>query len=157
MSRLPVAAGLWHCCSNARSSLNNAAAAVADVGAPRCILDAYGDPASLADTVERLVAAKLPAIANAFQVGGISIGAVVTLWSKQCFWNFLDWDGVVEYMTLCTVMDDGFQARYMMAVLAHLQPLILKHAPVGDLPEVMLTSPIRQFSVGDWLDFIAAA
>ena len=23
---------------------------------------------------------------------------------QQCFWNFLDWDGIVEYLTLCTVM-----------------------------------------------------
>ena len=77
------------------------------------------------------------------------------LWLRQCFWNFLDWHEIMQFVALCVEMEEDFQAHYCVAILRHLEPLILECVVKKNLVECIKTRPITGFRVGAHLAFLA--
>jgi hypothetical protein len=167
-STLPEAALLWHATGERRSANSIASTTRTPTATmPGCYLYTVGD------AVETMVMAALPAVANAFQMAGCSVSTITSLWTRQCFWNYLDWEGVVQYIVLCSCLGGdgdgsgsggsdgdggGWVARWCTAVLAHMQPIILEHAMGGKegvgLMEALTSQPIAGFRPGEWLEFM---
>lgn len=51
-------------------------------------------------------------------------------WLTQCFWNFLDWPEICHYVCICALMGADYQVYACLAVLKHLQPLLLRQTQV---------------------------
>ena len=54
-------------------------------------------------------------------------------WLKQCFWNYLDWTDIAQYLSVVMVMGVDYQVYICVAVLKHLRQLIVQHHQTQDL------------------------
>jgi phosphate starvation-inducible membrane PsiE len=54
-------------------------------------------------------------------------------WLKQCFWTYLDWTDIIQYLTMVMVMGVDYQVYVCVAALRHLRPLIVEHHQTQDL------------------------
>lgn len=54
-------------------------------------------------------------------------------WLKQCFWNYLDWNEICQYVCLCVVMGIDYQVYLCCAILKHQQKNIMEHMQTQDL------------------------
>jgi len=117
--------------------------------------DVFRRYVSVAHCAELLVSTRVPTVANAFKLSGFSVAEICMLWLRQCFWNFLDWHEIMQFVALCVVMEEDFQAHYCVAILRHLEPLILECVVKKNLVECIKTRPITGFRVGAHLAFLA--
>ncbi|XP_014674990.1 PREDICTED: protein broad-minded-like isoform X2 [Priapulus caudatus] len=104
--------------------------------------------------VELLLATELSVVHAAFSVNGISAAQLCYHWMSQCFWNYLDWKEICQYISLCLLLNIDYQVHFCMAILRHLQPLVQKHCYSEDLLLILHEQPIRDFHVEQHMIFM---
>lgn len=100
---------------------------------------------SFMHVVENIVGKELPAVSSAFRLSGYTISHIAMTWTRQCFWNFLDWDEIVQYITLSITGGPPMQVYFIVAILRHLQPTILERSQNEALVESLKAMPIEGF------------
>eukprot|EP00064_Thunnus_orientalis_P021654 superscaffoldBa00006706_g21820 len=75
-------------------------------------------------------------------------------WLTQCFWNYLDWTEICQYVSTCVLMGPDYQVYICVAVLKHLQPNILQRTQSQELQVFLKEEPIQDFKVSDYLEFM---
>uniref|UniRef100_A0A3Q3DFD7 Protein broad-minded n=1 Tax=Hippocampus comes TaxID=109280 RepID=A0A3Q3DFD7_HIPCM len=108
---------------------------------------------SSAHYVEMLLKDELPQAHAAFRMSGFTPSQICIHWLTQCFWNFLDWPEICHYVCICALMGADYQVYACLAVLKHLQPLLLQQTQARRL-QVFLKEPIQGFRFCDYLDFM---
>ena len=54
-------------------------------------------------------------------------------WLRQCFWNYLDWLEICQYVCLCVTLGIDYQVYMCVAILRAQCRLILQHTQQKDL------------------------
>ncbi|XP_047244018.1 protein broad-minded isoform X4 [Girardinichthys multiradiatus] len=76
--------------------------------------------------VEMLLKAEVPLVHSAFRMCGFTPSQMCLHWLTQCFWNYLDWTEICQYICTCVVMGPDYQVYLCLAIFKHLQPEILE-------------------------------
>ncbi|KAA0199130.1 hypothetical protein FBUS_07941 [Fasciolopsis buskii] len=84
-------------------------------------------------------------------------------WVKQCFWNYLDWNGIMDYVILCLIHPRPYcHVYFVLAALRHLRRAIrlaTAQSPTNQqqqpqqLAVFLQEEPIRGFQPSEHLDF----
>ncbi|XP_067097847.1 LOW QUALITY PROTEIN: protein broad-minded [Osmerus mordax] len=104
--------------------------------------------------VEMLLKTEVPLVSSAFRMSGFTPSQICMQWLGQCFWNYLDWSEVCVYVCTCVVMGADYQVYMCVAVLKHLQHLILQHTHAQDLQLFLKEEPIQDFRVSNYLEYM---
>ncbi|XP_044232280.1 protein broad-minded isoform X3 [Thunnus albacares] len=83
--------------------------------------------------VEMLLKAEVPLVHSAFRMSGFTPSQMCLHWLTQCFWNYLDWTEICQYVSTCVLMGPDYQVYICVAVLKHLQPNILQRTQSQEL------------------------
>ena len=84
-----------------------------------------------AHNVELLLEAEVPLVYSAFKMSGYTPGQIVQHWLTQCFWNFLDWEQITLYLTLCILLGPDYQVTQQFQVLSLVQCNLSNEAVLG--------------------------
>ncbi|XP_077408254.1 protein broad-minded isoform X2 [Vanacampus margaritifer] len=109
---------------------------------------------SSAHYVEMLLKDQLPLVHAAFRMSGFTPSQICIHWLTQCFWNFLDWPEICHYVCICALMGADYQVYACLAVLKHLQPLLLQQTQARQMQVFLKEEPIQGFRFCDYLDFM---
>ncbi|XP_022517701.2 protein broad-minded [Astyanax mexicanus] len=104
--------------------------------------------------VEMLLKAEVPLVFSAFRMSGFTPSQMCIQWLSQCFWNYLDWPEICQYLATCIILGPDYQVYMCIAVLKHLQQDILQHTQTQDLQVFLKEEPIRGFRVSDYLEYM---
>ncbi|XP_023652961.2 protein broad-minded isoform X1 [Paramormyrops kingsleyae] len=104
--------------------------------------------------VEMLLKVEVPLVSSAFRMSGFTPSQICLQWLSQCFWNYLDWPEICQYVCTAVVMGADYQVYMCMAVLRHLQQPILQHAQTQDLQVFLKEEPIQGFRMSDHLEYM---
>ncbi|XP_074644785.1 protein broad-minded-like [Tubulanus polymorphus] len=104
--------------------------------------------------VELLLQSENPIVYSAFKMSGYTPAQICQHWLRQCFWNYLDWVDICHYISICLVMGIDYQVYLCVAILKHLQPAIMQHMQTQELVIFLKEEPIRNFRVGQYLEFM---
>jgi len=104
--------------------------------------------------VELILQLELPHIHSAFRMSGCSSAQICQQWLNQCFWNYLDWPQIYQYVTVCVVFGVDYQVYMCVAVLRHLQHELMQQMQDKNLLIFLKEEPIRQFKIRDHLDYM---
>ena len=85
--------------------------------------------------IELILKQELPLIFSAFRMSGLAPSQICSHWLKQCFWNYLDWNDIVTFLTICIVFGIDYQTYFCVSILKHLNKnlAIFKHHTYKDL------------------------
>ncbi|MEQ2260441.1 hypothetical protein XENORESO_016994, partial [Xenotaenia resolanae] len=83
--------------------------------------------------VEMLLKAEVPLVHSAFRMSGFTPSQMCLHWLTQCFWNYLDWTEICQYICTCVVMGPDYQVYLCLAIFKHLQPEILERTQSQEL------------------------
>jgi len=104
--------------------------------------------------VELILQLELPHIHSAFRMSGCSSAQICQQWLNQCFWNYLDWAQICQYVTVCVVLGEDYQVYVCVAVLRHLEHELMHQMQDKNLLVYLKEQPIRRFKVRDHLDYM---
>ncbi|XP_048841118.1 protein broad-minded [Brienomyrus brachyistius] len=104
--------------------------------------------------VEMLLKTEVPLVSSAFRMSGFTPSQICLQWLSQCFWNYLDWPEICQYVCTTVVMGADYQVYMCVAVLKHLQQPVLQHAQTQDLQVFLKEEPIQGFRVSDHLEYM---
>ncbi len=117
----------------------------------------------LASTVchwaELILLREAPQVYAVLSAERISVAILVQRWVSQVFLNVLPWAEVRHFLLLLLLFGASYAVYVAVALLRHLQPLVLKAVDrqVEDgrnLVEVLFTARSSDFSVGDYMPFM---
>ena len=85
--------------------------------------------------IELILKIEQPLVFSAFRMSGIAPSQICSHWLKQCFWNYLDWNDIMLYLSICIIFGIDYQAYVCVAVLKHLNQnqTIVQHHTYKDL------------------------
>ncbi|XP_070575308.1 protein broad-minded-like [Ptychodera flava] len=104
--------------------------------------------------IELLLQTEVPLVFSAFKMSGYTCSQICQHWLRQCFWNYLDWQDICHYVCVCLLMGTDYQVYVCVAIFKHMQQSILLHAQHKDLQVFLKEEPIRDFHVGNYLEFM---
>ena len=105
--------------------------------------------------IEETARSELPAVTSAFRLSGYTISQIAMTWLRQCFWNFLDWEEIVQYIALCIAHGPAMLVYYSVSVLKHLQPKIIELTQKEALVSSIKTMAIEGFRCHEQLGYLA--
>ncbi|TPP66646.1 hypothetical protein FGIG_00518 [Fasciola gigantica] len=113
--------------------------------------------------IDHILALECPNIYNTFVLAEIPPSQIARRWVKQCFWNYLDWSGIMDYLILCLLHPKPFHHIYfVLAILRHLRHavrLATAQSPTDQQQQpqqlviFLQEEPIRGFQACDHLSF----
>ena len=104
--------------------------------------------------VELILQLELPHIHSVFRMSGCSPAQICQQWLNQCFWNYLDWPQIYQYVTICVVFGADYQVYTCVAILRHLQHELMRQMQDKNLLIFLKEEPIRHFKIRDHLDYM---
>lgn len=104
--------------------------------------------------VELILQLELPHIYSAFRMSGCSPAQICQQWLNQCFWNYLDWPQIYQYVMICVVFGADYQVYMCIAVLRHLQHELMQQMQDKNLLIFLKEEPIRHFKLRDHVDYM---
>ncbi|XP_036003093.1 protein broad-minded isoform X3 [Fundulus heteroclitus] len=104
--------------------------------------------------VEMLLKAEVPLVHSAFRMSGFTPSQMCLHWLTQCFWNYLDWTEICQYICTCVVMGPDYQVYLCVALFKHLQPEILERTQSQELQVFLKEEPIAGFKFSNYLEFM---
>ncbi|XP_023203531.1 protein broad-minded isoform X2 [Xiphophorus maculatus] len=107
-----------------------------------------------AHNVEMLLKAEVPLVHSAFRMSGFTPSQMCLHWLTQCFWNYLDWTEICQYICTCVVMGPDYQVYLCVAVFKHLEPEILERTQSQELQIFLKEEPIKGFEFSSYLEFM---
>ncbi|XP_070203121.1 protein broad-minded-like isoform X1 [Littorina saxatilis] len=128
----------------------------ASVHLPAALLSSGIHPvfSSTAHNVELILQIEEPITLSAFKMSGFTPAQICVHWLKQCWWNYLDWANIVQYLALVMVMGVDYQVYVCVAAIRHLRQLIVQHHQTQDLVVFLKEEPIRGFQVAEQLPYL---
>ncbi|ESO96909.1 hypothetical protein LOTGIDRAFT_231711 [Lottia gigantea] len=109
---------------------------------------------STAHNIEFILQTELPLVASAFKMSGYTPSQICVHWLKQCFWNYLDWTDICQYIITCIIMGVDYQVYICISIFHHLQHHILQHMQTHDLMIFLKEQPIRNYKVSENLKYM---
>ncbi|KAA3677409.1 uncharacterized protein DEA37_0013435, partial [Paragonimus westermani] len=112
---------------------------------------------------DRILALECPDVYNTFLLVELSPSQIFVRWVKQCFWNYLDWGEIVDYLFICLLHPVPYFVYVVVAILRHLGESINRaksEMPTEQepQPEQMIVflqeEPIRGFRLSDHMTYI---
>ncbi|NWW82396.1 BROMI protein, partial [Climacteris rufus] len=104
--------------------------------------------------IEMLLKAELPLVCSAFHMSGFTPSQICLQWITQCFWNYMDWSEICNYIATCIFLGPDYQIYMCISVFRHLQQDILKHTEARDLQVFLKEEALHGFRVSDYLDYM---
>ncbi|KAG8195689.1 hypothetical protein JTE90_003831 [Oedothorax gibbosus] len=101
-----------------------------------------------------IVKQSLPELYSAMQFRGITPSLIFTYWSQQCYWNYLDFAEISHFVLLNVLFSGQFTLYFFVAVLKHMQNVILDNAHNPELFRMLLKGPIQNFKVDENLNYM---
>ena len=109
---------------------------------------------NLMQLLELIVKTELPNIHNAFQISGLCLSTICSIWVRQCFLNFLDLEEICNYILTVLIMGVDYQIYFIVSLLRHLEQDILSSTQENNLIYSILENPIRGFVASVWLEYM---
>ncbi|CAH8649170.1 unnamed protein product [Dicrocoelium dendriticum] len=115
--------------------------------------------------LNHIVALECPTLYNTFQMVQLCPSQIFMRWVNQCFWNYLNWCDIVDYIITCLLHPAGYQIYFTVSILRHLHKTIAKcklERPTEQeqQPEQLIVflqeEPIRGFHLKDHISYINA-
>lgn len=104
--------------------------------------------------VELILQLELPHVHSVFRMSGCSPAQICQQWLNQCFWNYLDWPEIYQYVMICIVFGADYQVYICIAILRHLQHQLMQQMQDKNLLIFLKEEPIRDFKIGDHLEYM---
>ncbi|XP_071784786.1 protein broad-minded-like isoform X1 [Asterias amurensis] len=104
--------------------------------------------------VELILQTEVPHVYTAFRMSGYTPSQICQQWLRQCFWNYLDWTDISQYIALCIVMGVDYQVYMCVAVLHFLQQRLLLHTQTQQLQVFLKENSIEGFHVRLHVDYM---
>ncbi|XP_072017190.1 protein broad-minded-like [Amphiura filiformis] len=104
--------------------------------------------------VELILQTEVPHVYSAFRMSGYTPSQICQHWLRQCFWNYLDWQEICHYMTICIVMGIDYQVYLCVAILRYLEPDILLNTQQQKLQVFLKENGIKRFCVGHHMEYM---
>jgi len=104
--------------------------------------------------VELILQLELPHVHSVFRMSGCSPAQICQQWLNQCFWNYLDWPEIYQYVTICVVFGADYQVYMCIAILRHLQHQLMQQMQDKNLLIFLKEEPIHHFKIGDHLEYM---
>ncbi|VDP67370.1 unnamed protein product [Echinostoma caproni] len=111
--------------------------------------------------VDHILALECPNVYNTFVLAELPPSQIVRRWMKQCFWNYLDWSGIIDFMVICLLHSEPYHIYFILTVLQHLRHavrLATAQSPTDQqqqpqqLVVFLQEEPIRGFEMSNYLD-----
>lgn len=109
---------------------------------------------STAHNVELILQLEEPIVMSAFKMSGYTPAQICVHWLKQCFWTYLDWVDIVQYLSMVMVMGVDYQVYVCVAALRHLRPHVVQHYQTQDLVVFLKEEPIKGFHIAEQLPYM---
>lgn len=109
---------------------------------------------STGHAVELVLQTELCEVFSAFKMSGYTPSQICQHWFCQCLWNYLDWLDICHYVSVCLLLGADYQIYVCVALLKHLQPLILHRTQNQDLIIFLKEEAITNFKLGDHLEYM---
>ena len=109
---------------------------------------------NLMQWLELIVKSELPNIHSAFQISGLCLSTVCSIWVRQCFLNFLDFEEICNYFLTVLIMGVKYQMYFIVSILKHLEQDILSSTQENNLMYSLLENPIRGFTTSTWIEYM---
>lgn len=109
---------------------------------------------STGHNIELILQIELPLVASAFKMSGFTPAQICFHWLKQCFWNYLDWNEICQYVCLCVVMGIDYQVYLCCAILKHQQKNIMEHMQTQDLIIHLKEAAITGFRISNYMTYM---
>jgi len=104
--------------------------------------------------VELILQLELSHVHSAFRMSGCSPAQICQQWLNQCFWNYLDWPQIYQYVMICVVFGADYQVYMCIAILRHLQHELMQQMQNKNLLIFLKEEPIHNFKIRDHLDYM---
>ncbi|KAF7260449.1 hypothetical protein EG68_02176 [Paragonimus skrjabini miyazakii] len=113
--------------------------------------------------LDRILALECPDVYNIFLLVELSLSQIFIRWIKQCFWNYLNWSEIVDYLFACILHPAPYCVYVVVAILRHLGESINRaksEMPTEQepQPEQMIVflqeEPIRGFHLSEHMTYI---
>ncbi|XP_061197318.1 protein broad-minded-like [Saccostrea echinata] len=109
---------------------------------------------STGHNIELILQIELPLVASAFKMSGFTPAQICFHWLKQCFWNYLDWTEICQYVCLCIVMGIDYQVYLCCSILKHLQKNIMEHMQTQELIIYLKENAITGFHSSNYMTYM---
>nr|XP_022341877.1 protein broad-minded-like isoform X8 [Crassostrea virginica] len=109
---------------------------------------------STGHNIELILQIELPLVASAFKMSGFTPAQICFHWLKQCFWNYLDWTEICQYVCLCIVMGIDYQVYLCCSILKHQQKNIMEHMQTQDLIIYLKETAISGFRISNYMTYM---
>lgn len=109
---------------------------------------------STGHNIEFILQLELPLISSAFKMSGYTPAQISQHWLTQCFWNYLDWIDICQYIVLCIILGVDYQVYICVAILKHLQKEIMSYMQTQDLIIFLKEEPLYGFKISQNLKFM---
>jgi hypothetical protein len=109
--------------------------------------------------IELILKLELPLIFSAFRMSGLAPSQICSHWLKQCFWNYLDFNEIVSFISICIIFGIDYQTYFCIAILKHLNmdennQIIIQHHTSRDLQLYLKENQIENFMLNDHIDYM---
>ncbi|KAG5454591.1 Protein broad-minded [Clonorchis sinensis] len=106
--------------------------------------------------LEHLLALECPNVYNAFLMVELPPSQIFSRWNNQCFWNYLNWNQIVDRLVICLLNPPSYHIYFGVTVFRHLskaisQAMVERPTEQQHQPEQLIIflqeEPIRGFDV----------
>ncbi|KAF5404737.1 hypothetical protein PHET_01840, partial [Paragonimus heterotremus] len=113
--------------------------------------------------LDRILALECPDVYNTFLLVELSPSQIFIRWLKQCFWNYLNWPEIVDYIFACILHSAPYCVYVAIAILRHLSESINRaksEMPTEQEPQpeqlivFLQEEPIRGFHLFEHMAYI---
>ncbi|KAK2192197.1 hypothetical protein NP493_37g10001 [Ridgeia piscesae] len=109
---------------------------------------------SACHNIELILQSDVSHVYSAFKMSGCSPAQICQHWIRQCFWNYLDWLDICQYVCVCLCLGVDYQVYTCVAILRHLHREIMHHMQHKNLIVYLKEEPIRGFRIGEHLEYM---
>jgi hypothetical protein len=81
-----------------------------------------------------------------------SISNIILFLALTCL--DMDWNEIVNYILLCILYGQRYQAFICVSILKYLEREIIHHSAEKDLPMFLTTNPLQGYRLTNWMPFI---
>lgn len=104
--------------------------------------------------IEYILQTELPHVYSTFKMSGFSPAQICQQWIRQCFWNYLDWSQICQYLALCIVLGADYQVYLCIAILQYLHRDLMQQMQDKNLIVFIKEEPIRDFRVENHIEYM---
>ncbi|RDD47429.1 Protein broad-minded [Trichoplax sp. H2] len=101
--------------------------------------------------IDRVLQLELPLVHSAFLMAGYPVSQICQHWLRQMFWNFLDWQEICYYLSICIILGADYQVYFCISILRHLQDNIIEQTQNRTLIPFLKGEPIRNFTINNYI------